>query len=146
MATDEAKVQAFLDGVTPAKRRRDADTLVALLARVTGEEPRLWGPSIVGYGTYSHKYESGREGTAPAASFSPRKASSTIYLPDGVGAHDEALAELGPHTTGVSCLYLKDLEAVDLDVLERIVTASYRTVTAGTFGHRARESGGEATS
>lgn len=76
----------------------------------------------------------------PAAAFAPRKAASTVYLPDGVGAHEDVLARLGPHTTGVGCLYLKDLEQVDLAVLEELVRRSWATVTAGTFGQRAAES------
>lgn len=133
-------VQAFLDGVTPARRRRDAETMVALMQRVTGLEPRLWG-SIVAFGQYHYRYDSGREGDAPAAAFAPRKNALTVYLNDGVGAHEERLAALGPHTTGKGCLYLKDLGAVDLDVLEQIVASSFATLTAGTFPDRARGAG-----
>ena len=132
-------VAAYLERVTPSVRRRDAETLLALMGRATGEPPRLWGPSIVGFGQYHYRYASGREGDAPAASFAPRKAATTIYLADGVDAHSEALERLGPHTTGVGCLYLKDLAAVDLAVLEGIVTESYGTVTEGTFTQRAHD-------
>jgi len=103
--------------------------------------------TIVGFGTYHYEYDSGRSGDAPAASFSPRKAATTVYLPDGIDLHPE-LAELGPHTTGVGCLYLKDLSKVDLALLERVVDTSYRRVTAGTWGQRARQElveGGDAT-
>jgi hypothetical protein len=140
MATD-ASVREFLDGVAHVTRRRDADTLLALMERATGEPAHMWGSSIVGFGEYHYQYASGREGDAPAAAFSPRKAASTVYLADGIGAHAHALAGLGPHTTGVGCLYLKDLDDVDLSVLEAIVGDSYRTVTAGTFGQRARDGG-----
>ena len=140
MATDAA-VREFLDGVTHVIRRRDADTLLALMERATGEPARMWGASIIGFGEYHYRYESGREGDAPAAGFSPRKAASTVYLADGIGAHEQALAGLGPHTTGVGCLYLKNLDDVDLSVLEAIVRDSYRTVTAGTYGQRARDGG-----
>ena len=140
MATD-ASVREFLDGVTHVTRRRDADTLLALMERVTGEPARMWGASIVGFGEYHYRYESGLEGDAPAAGFSPRKAASTVYLADGIGAHEQALAGLGPHTTGVGCLYLKDLDAVDLSVLEAIVRDSSRAVTAGTYLQRARDGG-----
>jgi hypothetical protein len=133
-------VQTHLERVTPAKRRRDAQTLVDLMRRATGEEPRMWG-SIVGFGQYHYRYDSGREGDAPAAGFAPRKAASTVYLSDGVGAHADALERLGPHTTGVGCLYLKDLEEVDLAVLEEVVARSYATLTAGTYGQRARDGG-----
>ena len=140
MATG-ASVREFLDGVTHITRRRDADTLLALMERATGESAHMWSSSIVGFGEYHYKYASGREGDAPAAAFSPRKAASTVYLADGIGAHEQALAGLGPHTTGVGCLYLKDLDDVDLSVLEAIVRDSYRAVTAGTFLQRARDGG-----
>jgi hypothetical protein len=132
-------VQGYLDQITPDKRRRDAMALVELMERATGERPRLWG-TMVGFGEYHYRYESGREGDGAAACFAPRKAASTIYLPDGVGAHEELLGKLGPHTTGVGCLYIKDLSQVDLEVLEKVVARSYATVTAGTFGNRARDS------
>lgn len=135
----DADVDAFLDAVARPVRRRDARTLVDLLARVTGERPVLWGTSIVGFGAYRYAYASGHRGEAAAASFSPRAAASVVYLPDGVGAHADLLAPLGPHTTGVGCLYLTDLEQVDLAVLEELVRRSYATVTAGTFGQRAAD-------
>lgn len=133
-------VQAYLAAVPSPRRRRDAVTLTEMMERVTGEEPRLWG-SIVGFGEYHYRYQSGREGDVAAAAFAARKAASTIYLPDGVGAHTDLLEKLGPHTTGVGCLYIKDLEDVDLAVLEAIVARSYATLTSGTFGSRARDSG-----
>ena len=100
----------------------------------------MWG-TIVGFGRYHYKYESGREGDMPAAGFSARKAATTVYVPEGVGAHTELLEQLGPHTTGVGCIYMKDLTAVDLDILETVVSRSYTAVTAGTFTKRAREGG-----
>lgn len=131
---------AYLDAVTPAVRRRDALALCELMERVTGEAPRMFGTSIIGFGEYRYEYDSGRSGHAPATGFAPRKAASTVYLADGVGAHEELLARLGPHTTGVGCLYMKDLDTVDLGVLEEIVRRSWATVTSGTFGRRAAES------
>ncbi|HEY1280857.1 MAG TPA: hypothetical protein VGF22_14365 [Acidimicrobiales bacterium] len=133
-------VAAFLDGVTPAKRQRDARTMLDVMARVTGQPAHLWG-TIVGFGTYHYRYASGREGDAPAAAFAPRKAALVVYLSDGVGAHADLLARLGPHTMGVSCVYLKDLAQNDLPILEQIVARSYATLTAGTYGSRARDSG-----
>jgi hypothetical protein len=131
---------AYLAAVTPAVRRRDARRLCDLMERVTGEAPRMFGTSMIGFGEYRYVYASGHSGHAPAAAFAPRKAASTVYLPDGVGAHEDLLARLGPHTTGVGCLYLKDLEQVDLAVLEELVRRSWATVTAGTFGQRAARS------
>jgi hypothetical protein len=134
-------VRGFLDRVQHPVRRRDADTLLELMTRATGEPARMWGSSIIGFGTYHYKYASGREGDAPAAGFSPRKAATTIYLADGIGPHPELLERLGPHTTGVGCLYVKDLAQVDLAVLEELVTSSYSALTDGTYGLRAREGG-----
>jgi len=128
-----ADVDAFVATVTDPVRHRDAVRLLGLLARVTGEPPRMWGPSIVGFGSYHYRYATGREGDAAAAGFSPRKASTTIYLADGFDAHADLLGELGPHTTGRSCLYLKDLDKVDVDVLEKILRRSWATVSAPGF-------------
>jgi Domain of unknown function (DU1801) len=135
----DSAVQEYVDKVASPTRRRDAETLLELMGRVTGEPARMWGSSIVGFGQYHYHYQSGRQGDGPAASFSPRKAATTIYLPDGVGAYTEELGRLGPHTTGVGCLYLKDLSQVDLEVLEKIVGESYQTVTAGTYTNRAAD-------
>lgn len=140
MSDDGSDVQGYVAGVTPAKRKRDAQTLLALMRRATGEEPRMWG-TIVGFGQYHYRYQSGREGDAPAAGFAARKAATTVYLPDGITAHTDALEQLGPHTTGVGCLYIKDLEAVDLPVLEAIIARSFTALTTGTYTQRAREGG-----
>jgi hypothetical protein len=138
MQRPEGQVKEFLQGIEHEIRRRDAMTLVELMERATGEKPRLWG-SILGFGQYDYRYQSGREGTAPAAGFSPRKAATTIYVGDGVGSHDDLLPDLGPHTTGVGCIYVKDLESVDLDVLSQIVSRSYKSLTRGTYTKRAQE-------
>ena len=100
----------------------------------------MWG-TIVGFGSYHYKYESGREGDAPPAGFAARKSATTVYLLDGVAAHPDLLGRLGPHTTGVGCLYIKRLEDVDVDVLESVVARSYEALTSGTYGGRAREGG-----
>ena len=128
-----ADVGAFLAAVEHDVRRRDAGTLVELMQRVTGEPPRMWGPSIVGFGSYHDVYESGREGDMAAVGFSPGKASTTVYLDGGFDAYADELARLGPHALGTSCLYLKDLAKVDLDVLEEMVRRSYRATTTRTW-------------
>src|SRR6476469_9132394 len=138
--TTPTEVHEFIARVTPDRRRRDAETLLEVFSRVTGERPTLWG-SIVGFGSYHYRYDSGREGDTAAVAFAPRKAASVVYIVDGVGAHTEELARLGPHTTGVGCLYLKDVSAVDLDVLAEIVGGAYRTLTAGVYTKRARDGG-----
>jgi len=132
-------IEEFLAAVTPARRREDAHTLVALMRETTGEEPALHRGGIIGFGTYHYRYASGREGDSVAAGFAPRKAATTIYLMDGLESHASALEHLGPHTTGVGCLYVKDLSLLDLDVLRGIVRASYMRLTDGTYGGRARE-------
>lgn len=137
----DADPRAFVAAVARPARRRDAETLLALMGRATGQEPRMFGSSIVGFGEYRYAYASGRTGHAAAAGFSPRATASVVYISDGVEAHADALARLGPHTTGVGCLYLKDLARVDLAVLEEVVAASYAALTAGTYGLRAREGG-----
>lgn len=129
-------VEQYIAAIPSPKRRRDAETLVELMRRATGEEPVLSG-TIVGFGQYHYRYASGREGDSHAAAFAPRSAATTVYLNDGVDAHADDLARLGPHTTGVGCLYLKDLAAVDLTVLEKVVRDCHRTLTAGVFGERA---------
>ena len=135
----DTAVRDFLDKVGSPTRRRDADTLLELMGRATGQPAYMWGSSIVGFGQYHYRYDSGRQGDGPAASFSPRKAATTIYLPDGTGSYADQLSRLGPHTTGVGCLYLKDLGQVDLGVLKEIIVDSFRTVTSGTFGSRAAD-------
>ncbi|WP_402464971.1 DUF1801 domain-containing protein [Isoptericola aurantiacus] len=131
-------VRDVVAAVDPPGRRRDAGTLLDLMMRVTGEPPVLHG-TIVGFGQYHDEYASGRSGDAPAAGFAPRRASSVVYLMDGIDAHAAEVERLGPHRRGVGCLYLTNLEKVDLDVLERIVADAYRTLTAGTYGSRARD-------
>jgi hypothetical protein len=135
-----AAVQELLDRVEPAKRRRDALTMLELMARAT-REPPVVDRNAVGFGSYDYRYASGHAGTAAAAGFAPRKNALVVYVVDGVGAHTDLLERLGPHTTGVGCIYIKDLELVDLEVLEQIVRNSYATLTAGTYGLRAREGG-----
>ncbi len=137
-----SEIDGFIAKVTPAKRRRDAETLLALFNKVTGLEPELRG-SIIGYGEYHYRYDSGRKGTAPAAAFAPRKAAISVYLSDGLGSHEELLTQLGPYRGGVGCLYLADVEKINLDVLGQIVAASFKTLTAGTFTNRAREGSSE---
>ena len=137
--TDPA-TDAFLATIPSATRRRDAATLIELMRRVTGNEPEFRGKAV-GFGTYHYHYASGREGDSSAAAFAARNDSTVVYLNDGVDAHAEAIARLGPHRTGVGCLYIKDLAAIDLDLLESIIGTSYATLTRGTYTDRAREGG-----
>jgi hypothetical protein len=127
MRPTSADVRAFLDSVPNETRRTDAQTLCKVLGDITGEPPVLWGPTIVGFGTWHYRYESGREGSMPLAGFSPRKAHLVINLMNGFEARDhELMARLGSYTTGVSKLYVKTLADIDLDVLRKLVGRSVR--------------------
>lgn len=126
-------VMAFVEGVENEGRRADARTLLEMMGRVTGEPARMWGPSIVGFGSYHYVYASGREGDAPAAGFSPRKAATTIYIDEGFDGYTELLGRLGPHSIGKSCLYLKRLDTADLGALEEMVRRSYTTTITRTW-------------
>ena len=125
---NSADVDAFL-ARTAADRRADADQLVAMLQDVTGEPPVLWGDSIVGFGSYRYRYDSGREGDSSLVGFSPRKAEFSIYLlgvyfPDSAGPASELLARLGRHRMGKACLYVRRLADIDLSVLRELVELS----------------------
>ena len=120
----DASVEAFIDAVDHPRRREDARTLLELMQRVTGEQPVMWGPSIVGYGSYHYRYASGQEADWPITGFSPRKQNLSIYIMTGFEESDELLTRLGKHKTGKSCLYVNKLADVDLDVLEKLVRAS----------------------
>jgi hypothetical protein len=118
-------VAAFIDGIEDQRKREDAKALLALMEKVTGEKPALWGPSIVGFGDLHYKYESGREGDWFRVGFSPRKQNLTLYVTDYIKEDDPLLARLGKFTTGKACIYVKRLEDIDTAVLEDLVKRSY---------------------
>jgi hypothetical protein len=130
-----AAVTEFLDGVADDERRADSFAALALMERVTGEPAAMWGPSMVGFGSYHYRYESGREGDWFLTGFSPRKSALTLYIMAGFERYDELLARLGKFKTGKSCLYVKRLSDVDPSALEELVRASVehmrRTHSAG---------------
>jgi hypothetical protein len=117
-------VATFIDALTDETRRADAKALVKLMQSATGEKPKMWGPSIVGFGSYHYKYESGREGDMPLVGFSPRKAAAVLYGVTGFSDAEALLAKLGKHTTGKGCLYIKKLADVDHKALEALVVKS----------------------
>ncbi len=125
----EVSVGDFIAAVPEARRREEAAVIDAIHRRVTGLEPKMWGPSIIGYGSYDYVYDSGRSGTMCRAGFSPRKAALTLYLMghycDRQPEADALFAQLGKHKTGKSCLYVNKLEDVDLDVLEELIVLSW---------------------
>jgi hypothetical protein len=119
--------EAFIAAVPDATRRDDARTLCALLTEWTGEPPVMWGPSIVGFGRYHYRYESGHEGTAALVGFSPRKTNLVVYLVGGVeDRYPKLLERLGTHKTGKGCLYVKRLEDIDREVLRELVERTVR--------------------
>ena len=122
-------VTAFLDAVDNPVRRDDGRTVCALMQRISGEEPRMWGPSIVGFGRYHYRYDSGHEGVAFLVGFAPRKAEFSIYLMgDGGPRRDDLLARLGKHRMGKACLYVKRLSDIDLGVLRELAALSVSTL------------------
>ncbi|MEY4237742.1 MAG: hypothetical protein RL339_343 [Pseudomonadota bacterium] len=129
----EVSVADFIAAVPDARRREEAGVIDAMMRRVSGHEPAMWGPSIIGYGRYSYRYDSGREGTMCRIGFSPRKAELVIYAMGGAGetAEGQALfARLGKHKTGKGCLYIRKLADVDLAVLEALVALSWQAMNA----------------
>ena len=121
----EVSVEAFLAGVTPDVRREDGRALCALMQRVSGFPPALWGPSIIGFGHYRYRTEAGRKGDLMRVGFSPRKPATVLYIhSSGSPRHEALLARLGKYSTGKSCIYVKRLADIDLGVLEDMVGAS----------------------
>jgi hypothetical protein len=120
----QASVAAFIDALTDETKRADAKVLVKLMQSATGEKPKMWGPSIIGFGSYHYKYESGREGDMPLVGFSPRKPAAVLYGVTGFSDAEVLLAKLGKHTTGKGCLYIKKLADVDRKVLQALVEKS----------------------
>ena len=123
--TDQT-VESFLAGVQPPRKAEEAHALDVLFREVTGFEPVMWGPSIVGYGRYRYRYASGREGDFLATGFSPRKAAHSIYIMPGYADFGDILSRLGKHKLGKSCLYVNKLADIDLDVLSELIRAGLK--------------------
>jgi hypothetical protein len=121
----DASVEDFIAGVEDEAKREDCRTLTVMMRRITGAEPVMWGPSIVGFGTYHYRYESGREGDWMLAGFSPRRRELTVYVMAGFKGAEKVLTRLGKHrTSSGGCLYIKKLADIDLEVLEELVRDS----------------------
>lgn len=119
-----ASVDDFIASVADPAQREDARLTIEIMERLSGKPARMWGPSIVGFGSYHYRYESGREGDMCRIGFSPRKGQTVLYLIDGFAGHAELLAQLGKHKTGKACLYIKRLADVDMAVLEQLCSRS----------------------
>ena len=121
---NEGSVESFINSVDDEQKRRDSWDLIAIMQEITGCQPKMWGTSLVGFGSYHYKYESGREGDMLVTGFSPRKTAMTLYLMPGFEDFEEQLSKLGPYKTGKSCLYLKNLEVVAQKVMKEIIRDS----------------------
>lgn len=135
MAEVKTKLEAmsatdFIAAIEPAARRADAEAVAAIMARLSGEPPRMWGGSMVGFGRYRYQYESGRKGEMFRIGFGSRKAALVLYVMDGFPRYAELLARLGKHSTGKSCLYVKRLADIDLGVLEALIAESLASMQA----------------
>lgn len=122
----DASVDAFLAAVEDETRRAEGRTLCDLMREVTGLEPKMWGPSMVGFGSYHYRYESGREGDMFLVGFSPRKAALSLYLTNAVEEVADLLPKFGKHTTGKACIYVKSLSDVDLTVLRKMIARAIK--------------------
>lgn len=122
----KASVEKFLKGIKDEQRQDDCYRILKIMKNATGSEPRMWGTSIVGFGSYHYKYASGREGDWFLTGFSPRKQALTLYIMSGFDEYDALLRKLGKHATGKSCLYIKKLEDVDIKILQQLITKSVR--------------------
>ena len=120
----KASVAAFLDQISDEQRRKDCQRVLKIMKEATGEQPRMWGSSIVGFGAYKYRYASGHEGEWPIIGFSPRKNDLTLYIMPGFADYTELMAKLGKHKTGKSCLYIKKLDDVELPILKKLITKS----------------------
>ena len=121
-----ASVGEFLTFVENKRRREDGFMVLEMMKEITGLEPEMWGPSIIGFGSYHYKYESGREGDIFLTGFSPRKQSLSLYIMDGFDGCDDLLTKLGKHRKGASCLYINKLADVNMDVLRELVQRSFK--------------------
>ena len=128
---NDASVEEFIDKVEDEAKRRDSLALLKLFSKVTGEKPKMWGSSIIGFGSYHYKSEKSRqEGDWMLTGFSPRKQNLTLYVMPGFGEYQDLLSELGKHKTSVGCLYINKLADVDLIVLEKLIKKSFAAMKA----------------
>jgi hypothetical protein len=124
----EASVEDFLSSISDEQKRKDAFEVLELMQTITKQPPKMWGDSIVGFGTYKYKGKSGREGEWFVTGLSPRKQNLTLYFSGGFEQHDDLMKQLGKYKTGKSCLYLKRLEDIKLPVLKKLIKASVKAM------------------
>jgi hypothetical protein len=121
--TDNSVIE-FIEQVDSSKKREDAYKLLDIFTETTGFEAKMWGPSIIGFGSYHYKYESGHEGDAPLVGFSPRKAKISLYFAPGEKKRNELLERFGKHTSGKACVYINKVADIDVDVLKTLINES----------------------
>jgi hypothetical protein len=124
-ATNES-VEAFINKIADDERREDCFALARMMEEITGQKPRMWGPNLVGFGSYHYKYRSGHEGDWPVISFSPRKKDLTLYLMMGFEKHQELMKQLGKHSTGKACLYIRRLSDIHVPTLRKLMKTSVK--------------------
>jgi len=120
----DSSVVAFIESVESEKKQEDAFKLLDIFTETTGMEPKIWGESIIGFGSYHYKYESGHEGDAALVGFSPRKARFSLYFATGDEKREELLKDFGKHKTGKACVYVNKLDDIDVDVLKKLIDQS----------------------
>ena len=133
----KASVTKFLNEIPDEVRRDDCFAVAKIMEEITGSKPQMWGPAIVGFGTYSYKYASGHEGDWPVTAFSPRKQDLTVYLTPGFQKHTELLGQLGKHRTSLSCLYIKRLSDIHIPTLKKLIKASLKDLNSYIAKQRA---------
>ena len=124
----DASVEKFINQISDETRREDCFTVAKMMEEITGEKPKMWGPSIVGFGSYHYKYASGREGDWPIAAFSPRKQDLTLYILPGISSYSDLMKQLGKHRSAKSCLYIRQLSDIHMPTLKKIIRQSIKTM------------------
>ena len=134
----KASVKDFLNQIPDKERRKDCFAVAKMMEEITGSKPTMWGPAIVGFGTYHYKYASGREGDWPIAAFSPRKKDLTLYMMIGFEKNAELMEKLGKHSKSKSCLYIKRLSDVHVPTLKKLIRQSIKQLQDYTSQNPAR--------
>ena len=137
----QASVKEFLNQIPDKERRDDCFAIAKMMEEITGEKPKMWGPSIIGFGTYHYKYESGREGDWPKTGFSPRKNNLTLYIMMGFEKQPELMKQLGKHSTSKSCLYIKRLSDIHIPTLKKLIKSSVKELKNYTMSRAKPKSG-----
>jgi hypothetical protein len=128
--------QALLEAIDDERKREDAERLLRLMTEVTGEPPKLWGPTMIGFGSFHYRYASGHEGDTMKVGFAPRKSALTLYGLQGHPQSEELLTALGKHTLGKGCVYVKRLDDIDIDVLRQLVAHAHVEAESSLDSHK----------